>query len=72
MNKGLEIENAALKAAAGNKYELPGAWIVIVKDLRRHENADRLLCTEILGYHVITDLSYKPGQRMVFFRGQSA
>lgn len=59
--------NAALKANAREKYELPGAWIVTVSNLRRHENADRLLCTDILGYHVITELNCSIGQRMVFF-----
>ena len=58
---------AALKAAARKTYELHGAWIVTITNLRRHENADRLLCTDILGYHVITDLNCRPGQRMVFF-----
>ena len=57
----------ALKAAARKSYKIPGAWIVTVKDLRSHENADRLQCTDILGYHVITDLNCRPGQRMVFF-----
>ena len=59
--------HAALKTAARESYELPGALIVTVTKLRRHENADRLLCSDILGYHVITDLSCSPGQRMVFF-----
>ena len=57
----------ALKAAARKRYKIPGAWIVTVQDLQKHENADRLLCTDILGYHVITDLNCEPGQRMVFF-----
>ena len=58
---------AALKAAARKKYELHGAWIVTITKLRRHENADRLLCTDVFGYHVITDLNCTTGQRMVFF-----
>ena len=59
--------NAALKAAARKAYTIPGAWIVIVTNQRRHENADRLFCTDILGYHVITDMNCRLGQRMVFF-----
>ena len=59
--------NAALKAAARKEYKIPGAWIVTVTNLRRHENADRLFCTDILGYHVITNINCRPGQRMVFF-----
>lgn len=58
---------AALKTAARERYEMPGAWIVRITNLRRHENADRLLCTNILGYHVITDQNCSSGQRMVFF-----
>ena len=59
--------NAALKAAASKVCKIPGAWIVTVMNLHRHENAGRLFCIDILGYHVITNINCRPGQRMVFF-----
>ena len=42
-------------------------YIVTIKELRKHNNADRLQCTEIFQNNVIVDLSYKVGQRCVFF-----
>ena len=59
--------DAALKAAARQRYELPGARIVTITNQRRHKNADRLLCTDIFGANVITDENCRIGQRMVFF-----
>lgn len=42
-------------------------YIVELKDLRKHSNADRLQCVEIFGNNVIVDLSYHDGQKCVFF-----
>ena len=42
-------------------------YITTIKELRKHNNADKLLCTSIFGNNVIVDLSYKEGQRVVFF-----
>ena len=41
--------------------------IVRVTNLRRHNNADRLQCTEICGYNIIVDDTCRIGQRMVCF-----
>ena len=43
------------------------AYITTIKNLRKHSNADRLQCTTIFGNNVIVDLSYKEGQRVIFF-----
>lgn len=43
-------------------------YITTLKGLRKHSNADRLQCVEVFGQNVIVDLSYKDGQRVVFFR----
>lgn len=42
-------------------------YITTLKELRKHSNADRLQCTEVFGQNVIVDLSYREGQRVVFF-----
>jgi tRNA-binding EMAP/Myf-like protein len=42
-------------------------YITILKQLREHNNADRLLCTEVFGNNVIVDKNYKEGQKVVFF-----
>ena len=42
-------------------------YITTLKGLRKHSNADRLQCVEVFGQNVIVDLSYKDGQRVVFF-----
>lgn len=43
------------------------AYIVELKSLREHSNADRLLCTEIFGNNVIVSKEYKEGQKCIFF-----
>lgn len=43
------------------------AYITTLKNLRKHNNADRLQCVEIFGQNVIVDLSYKEGQKVIFF-----
>lgn len=42
-------------------------YIVELHNLRKHSNADRLQCVEVFGNNVIVDLSYKEGQKVVFF-----
>lgn len=41
--------------------------IIRVTNLRRHDNADRLQCTEICGYNIIVDDACEIGQLLVFF-----
>lgn len=43
------------------------AYITTLKSLRKHSNADRLQCVEVFGQNVIVDLSYKEGQKVIFF-----
>ena len=43
------------------------AYVTELKGLRKHSNADRLQCCEVFGNNVIVDLSYKEGQRVVYF-----
>lgn len=43
------------------------AYITSIKELHKHNNADRLQCTSIFGNNVIVDLSYKEGQKVIFF-----
>lgn len=43
------------------------AYITTIKNIRKHSNADRLQCVEVFGQNVIVDLSYKEGQKVVFF-----
>ena len=43
------------------------AYITTIKELRKHSNADRLQCATIFGNNVIIDLSYKEGQRVIYF-----
>lgn len=42
-------------------------YIVELHNLRKHSNADRLQCVEVFGNNIIVDLSYKEGQKVVFF-----
>lgn len=43
------------------------AYITTLKDLKKHPNADRLLITEVFRNNVIVDLSYREGQRVIYF-----
>lgn len=43
------------------------AYVTELKGLRKHSNADKLMCVEVFGNNVIVDLSYKEGQRVVYF-----
>lgn len=43
------------------------AYITTLKGLRKHSNADRLQCAKVFGQNVIVDLSYKEGQKVIFF-----
>lgn len=43
------------------------AYITELKDLRKHNNADRLQLCTVFGNTVIVDLSYYEGQKVVFF-----
>ena len=43
------------------------AYVTTLKGSRKHSNADRLQCVEVFGQNVIVDLSYKDGQKVVFF-----
>ena len=43
------------------------AYITTIHSLRKHSNADRLQCTTVFGNNVIVDMSYKEGDRVIFF-----
>lgn len=43
------------------------AYVTTIKEIRKHDNADRLQCATIFGNNVIVDLSYHEGQRVVYF-----
>lgn len=43
------------------------AYITTIKGLRKHTNADRLMCTTIFGNNVIVDSTYREGQRVIYF-----
>lgn len=43
------------------------AYITTIKELRKHNNADRLLCTTVFGNNVIVSTDYKEGQRVIYF-----
>lgn len=43
------------------------AYIITLKGLRKHNNADRLQCVEVFGQNVIVDLNYYEGQKVIFF-----
>ena len=43
------------------------AYIVELKELRKHSNADRLQLCTVFGNTVIVDLSYYEGQHVIFF-----
>lgn len=61
------VEAALSGNADSEKSGLYNASIVTIKNLRKHNNADRLQCTEINGRNVVVDLTCAIGQRMVFF-----
>lgn len=67
----LGSRNPALEDAyrrAGMKYtDMYSACIITVTNLRKHRNADRLMCTEISGNNIIVDDTCRIGQRMVYF-----
>lgn len=43
------------------------AYVTTIKELHKHSNADRLMCATIFGNNVIVDLTYRVGQKVVFF-----
>ena len=43
------------------------AYITTIHEIRKHSNADRLQCATIFGNNVIVDMSYKEGDRVVYF-----
>lgn len=43
------------------------AYVTTIKELHKHSNADRLLCTTIFTNNVIVDLSYYEGQKVIYF-----
>lgn len=43
------------------------AYITTIKELRKHNNADRLQCATIFGNNVIVDLTYREGQKVIYF-----
>ena len=57
----------ALRESARRHNGMDGARIVTVKSLRRHPNADRLLCADIGGHSVIVGEDCRVGQRLVWF-----
>lgn len=42
-------------------------YISTIKELRKHSNADRLQCATIFGNNVIVDMSYRAGERIIYF-----
>lgn len=42
-------------------------YITTIKELRKHENADRLQVCTVFGNNVIVDLTYQVGQKVVYF-----
>lgn len=42
-------------------------YITVLKTLREHSNADRLLCSTVFGNNVIVSKEYYEGQRIVYF-----
>lgn len=43
------------------------AYVTTIKELRKHSNADRLMCASIFGNNVIVGLDCYVGQKVVFF-----
>ena len=43
------------------------AYVATLTNLRKHSNADRLQCTTLFGNNIIVDMSYKKGDRVIFF-----
>lgn len=42
-------------------------YITTLSGVRKHSNADRLQCVEVFGSNVIVDLTYKDGDKVVYF-----
>lgn len=42
-------------------------YVVELRGLHKHNNADRLQCVEVFGNNIIVDLNYYEGQKCVFF-----
>lgn len=42
-------------------------YITTIKEIRKHNNADRLQCCTIFGNNVIVDMSYQVGDKVVYF-----
>ena len=42
-------------------------YVTTIKELHKHSNADRLMCSTIFGNNVIVDLNYYVGQKVVYF-----
>jgi len=43
------------------------AYVTTLKELRKHNNADRLQCATVFSNNVILDLSYASGDRVIYF-----
>ena len=43
------------------------ATVVVLKNIRKHDNADRLQCTTIFGNNIIVGLDAKPGDKGLYF-----
>lgn len=43
------------------------AYITTIKEIRKHNNADRLQCVTVFGNNAIVDLSYHQGQKVIYF-----
>lgn len=42
-------------------------YVTTIKEIHKHSNADRLQCVTVFGNNTIVDMSYKMGQKVVFF-----
>lgn len=42
-------------------------YVTTIKEIHKHSNADRLQCVTVFGNNAIVDMSYKMGQKVVFF-----
>lgn len=42
-------------------------YITTIKQIRKHNNADRLQCAKVFGNNIIVDLTYTEGKRVVYF-----
>ena len=43
------------------------AYITTINAIRKHSNADRLQCATVFGNNVIVDMSYKIGDKIIYF-----